>query len=112
MTERAAWFAEALAARLADGGRVLDFGCGTGEIARAVESLPGFRVVGSDISPGMLAQARGAGGPPLLVRIGQRGDLPFAAARFDAVISSSVFEYVETPLDRLRQLAGLLREGG
>src|SRR3546814_18272516 len=104
MTERAAWFAEALAARLPDGGQVLDFGCGTGEIARAVESLPGFRVVGSDLSPGMLAQARGAGGPPLLVRIGQRDDLPFAAARFDAVSSSSVFEYVYKPLARFPPL--------
>lgn len=37
------------------GGLVLDVGCGPGQYARALESR-GLRVVGLDLSPGMLRQ--------------------------------------------------------
>ncbi len=43
--------------RVVPGGRILDLACGTGDFCRDLESA-GFRVVGVDLSAGMLAAAR------------------------------------------------------
>jgi SAM-dependent methyltransferase len=59
LKERVAWFAEALTERGATARRVLDFGCGTGNGAAFLLTLPGAReVVGVDVSDGLLARAR------------------------------------------------------
>ncbi|MEP6999464.1 MAG: methyltransferase [bacterium] len=59
LQERVAWFGKALAARGVSATRVLDFGCGTGNGAQFLLTLPGAReVVGIDVSDGLLARAR------------------------------------------------------
>lgn len=62
------------------GGLVLDVGCGPGQYARALE-VRGLRVVGLDLSPGMLYQAQ-AGRTGQLVCADMRR-LPFADACAD-----------------------------
>lgn len=116
MGERVGRFVGALSERLdLDGARVLDLGCGTGEIARGVAGATAATVVGADISPGMLGRARvsaGAGRLAGLVRLGPDGALPFADGSFDAVLSSSVFEYLDEPAHSLREVRRVLRPGG
>jgi SAM-dependent methyltransferase len=96
------------------GGRVLDLGCGTGELARHLATV-GLRVTGCDISPQMLDRAAAADPanavswtslPP-----GWRS-LPFDSASFDAVIASSVLEYADSPVAVLGECARMLRPGG
>ncbi|MGH0033107.1 MAG: class I SAM-dependent methyltransferase [Myxococcota bacterium] len=85
-------------------GVALDFGCGGGVFtAVLMEALPGWRVVGADISTRALAEARervgGAGFVPL-TEIGQH-------APFDLVFSHHVLEHVvdlEQTLDLLRDV--------
>lgn len=89
---------------LQPGERVLEIGCGTGpclpRLARAVG--PGGRVVGVDLSQGMLRQAerrlRRAG---LADRVDlRRADachLPFASGTFDAVLMTFTLELFDTP---------------
>lgn len=96
------------------GGRVLDLGCGTGELARHL-AASGLRVTGCDISPNMLNQAAAAesAGAAEWVPL-QPGwqTLPFASASFDAVVAASVLEYVDSPATVLGECARVLRPGG
>ncbi len=112
------------------GDRVLDIGCGTGELARAL-AAGGLRVTGCDVSPQMLLRAarhqaaQDATGQPGAgpERSGQPGPewvrlephwrrLPFASAAFDVVVLSSVLEYVTDPAGVLRECARVLCPGG
>lgn len=65
------------------GRTVLDAGCGTGRYTRLLSAL-GARVYGADVSPAMLARARGR--QLALVRADMRA-LPFATASCDVVVS-------------------------
>jgi len=99
---------------VAAGGRLLDLGCGTGELARDL-AASGFRVTGCDIAPQMLRRAAAADPD---ARVGwlrlppQWGTLPFGSATLDAVVAASVLEYVPDPSTVLRECARVLRPGG
>jgi SAM-dependent methyltransferase len=100
------------------GDRVLDLGCGTGELTRAL-AADGLRVAGCDISRQMLVRAARAVG-------GCHGDgyagwvrlapgwrnLPFESAVFDVVVAASVLEYAAEPAAVLSECARALRPGG
>src|ERR1035438_2874122 len=93
-TGRLAQFAEGLAGQVAAGGRVLDLGCGTGNLARAADAA-GLRVTACDISAKMLRQATSGdrGGAVDWVPLEPRwARLPFESAAFDAVVAASVLE--------------------
>jgi SAM-dependent methyltransferase len=111
---RLAQFAEGLADHVAAGGRVLDLGCGTGNLARAADAS-GLRVTACDISPEMLRRAAAGdrGGAVDWVCLEPRwARLPFESAAFDAVVAASVLEYVERPIAVLRECARVLRPAG
>jgi 2-polyprenyl-3-methyl-5-hydroxy-6-metoxy-1,4-benzoquinol methylase len=113
MDDRVAVFASALASRLPGGAEILDFGCGSGAIARRLAD-DGWRITGCDITPEMIEAAR-AEDTSRRVRwehIGTTTALPFAAGAFDAVLASSVLEYVDRPDDTISYLARVLRPGG
>jgi SAM-dependent methyltransferase len=95
------------------GSRVLDLGCGTGELARALAAA-GLRVAGCDISPEMLRHAARDGGECAgWVRLEPDWrTLPFASAAFDVVVAASVLEYVGEPAAVLRECARVVRPGG
>lgn len=95
------------------GRRVLDMGCGTGELARALAAA-GFQVTGCDVSPQMLLRAaRDRGRCAGWVRLEPDWrTLPFASAAFDVVVASSVLEYVADPRAVLGECARVLRPGG
>ena len=113
-TERLTCFAAVLGQHVPVGGRVLDLGCGSGEIARAAAAA-GFQTTGCDISQSMLRSAilQDSCGAVEWVRLDpQWRRLPFSAAIFDAVVASSVLEYVEEPSAVLGECARVLRPGG
>jgi len=91
---------------------VLDIGCGTGLLAARVRrEFPAVRVTGCDFSPGMLAQAAAEGRADALVR-GSALALPFAEARFDAVISTEAFHWFPDQEQALREFRRVLVPGG
>lgn len=113
MVGRIARFRDGLAAKYPSPARVLDFGCGSGEIARALARL-GHRVSAVDLSAGMLERAR-EGDPQGIVEwrdMDSAGALPFPDESFDVLVSSSVLEYVENPQGVLAEFARVLRPGG
>ena len=88
---------------------ILDVGCGTGTLCLLLHEA-GHRVVGADLSMGMLAVARGKLPRPLLVRA-DAGRPPFAAKTFDVVLARHVVWALPDParaLDRWSTLAGRL----
>jgi ubiquinone/menaquinone biosynthesis C-methylase UbiE len=91
---------------LAEGGRLLDVGTGTGLAARSVE---GGIAVGVDISMGMarIARAHGLERVALAAAI----DLPFRDQTFDAVVSAFVLHLVPKYETALFDMARVLRKG-
>ena len=100
--------------KLRRGARVLDVPCGFGRHARVL-ARRGMLVVGVDLSPAMLAEARRGGSHSGLVFV--RGDMRRLAyqAEFDAVLNVYTSFGYFTPrenLDVLRRMARALKPGG
>lgn len=98
--------------------RVLDLGCGEGQIARHIAGqssrqaagATGF-VVGVDRSrPQVAAAVERAGATGFCV--GDAAELPFPDATFDAVIASLVLEHLARLDDTLAEVARVLRPDG
>lgn len=92
---------------------VLDFGCGSGIIAHSLLE-EGYQVSATDVSEQMLAQCQKLDVENRIEWKQYAGDgaLDFGDGVFDAVISSSVFEYVEDPAAVLSQINRTLKKGG
>jgi trans-aconitate methyltransferase len=98
--------------------RVLDLGCGAGDLTATVAQLvPDGHVVGVDPQPTLLAEARGRAGQNqsfVQARAQQLSDAITADASFDVIFSQSVLHWVpwaDHP-GVLRQCRQLLRPGG
>jgi SAM-dependent methyltransferase len=95
------------------GGAILDLGCGTGDLARCLSNA-GFRVTGCDVSTSMLARAAAADPFGTAEWVKLKPDwlvLPFPDGSFDAVVASSVLEYVGSPAVVLAECARVMRPG-
>lgn len=95
--------------------RVLDLACGTGIFAQMVlTAQPTQRIVGLDLSWQMLAvaQARCAAYPSVSFQQGRAAALPYAANRFEVVVSASAFHYFDDPPAVLAELRRVLTADG
>jgi SAM-dependent methyltransferase len=95
---------------LAGAGRVLDIGCGDGQISRVL-AMGGAEVVGVDPTANQIAVARQRGGGPAYVRA-PADRLPFAGESFDAALACLVFEHIDAVDESIAELARVLRPGG
>jgi SAM-dependent methyltransferase len=105
-------FGALAARRLRRGAHVLDFGCGPGRLSLLL-ARAGFQVHGVDPSEGMIEQASRLPREGLALgfqRIPDHGAL--ATDAYDAVVCSSVIEYVAEPRDLLGGLHRALRPSG
>lgn len=97
-------------AELGSAGRVLDVGCGDGQVARALAAA-GCAVTGIDPTARNLEVARERGGGPEYVE-GAADDLPFPDAHFDAVVACLVFEHIDDVDAAIAEVARVLRPSG
>ena len=95
---------------LEDFGRILDVGCGDGQIARALAAR-GCTVVGIDPTQRNLQVAVERGGGPEY-RHGTADALPFGDGEFDAVVACLVFEHIDELDKAISEVARVLRPGG
>ncbi|HEX7061529.1 MAG TPA: methyltransferase domain-containing protein [Woeseiaceae bacterium] len=96
------------------GEEVLDVATGTGWTARLV-ARSGARVTGVDIAPGLLAAARHRSAhamPRIEYQLADAERLPFAAGRFDRVISTFGVMFASDHGRAARELARVCRSGG
>lgn len=104
---------------LAPGERVLDIGCGTGSLALAAKRSVGAAgaVCGIDASPEMIARARkkaAKAGIEIAFQEGAAQALPFAAAQFDAVLSTVMLHHLSRSArkDCAEEMRRVLKPGG
>jgi trans-aconitate 2-methyltransferase len=91
---------------------VLDAGCGTGNVTRALcERLPEGRVIAVDAAPSMVEQARAVLPPRVEVRRADLLELEVAEP-VDAVFSTATFHWIGDHDRLFGRLHGVLRTGG
>ena len=88
----------------------LDVATGTGLVARALRERSGCRVVGLDLTPGMLGAADRIDGIRFVQGRAER--LPFPDASFDGLTVTYLLRYVDDPVATMRELARVVRPGG
>ncbi len=97
-------------AELSAYGRILDIGCGDGQISRMLATV-GSTVVGIDPTWNQIAVAQERGGGAVYARSGA-APLPFAGASFDAAVACLVFEHIDDVDAAIGEVARVLRPGG
>ena len=90
-------------------GRVLDYGCGFGDLTYAVSE--GRELVGVDVDPARIAFAEKEYAP-IPFHVCGEGPLDFPDGSFDIVLSVVVIHFTPDPLAYLREARRLLRENG
>lgn len=108
------WIREVIrAAALPPGGRLLDLGSGTGDLAReALRAQPGCRVIAGDFTLEMMLAGRARGGAQPNWAATDALSLPFADESFDVLVSGYLLRNV-TDLDlALREQHRVLKPGG
>ena len=100
-----------MAAReLAGATRVLDIGCGDGQISRLAAKM-GIETVGLDPTWNQIVVAKERSGGASFLRAGA-GGLPFADGSFDAVVACLVFEHIREVDDAIAEVGRVLSPGG
>ncbi len=90
--------------------KVVDLGCGTGELTRRLaDLLPESRVAGLDSSPQMLAQADTVKRPGLTFELGDQATL---SGEWDLIFSNAALQWSENHPALIPHLYGCLRQGG
>jgi SAM-dependent methyltransferase len=99
------------AAHLAGARRVLDVGCGEGQISRLALSGGAEMAIGVDPTLAQVEVAAARGGGAHYGRAGA-ADLPFVDGAFDAVVACLVFEHIRDVDDAIEEVARVLAPGG
>lgn len=104
-------------AGLSDGQRIVEIGCGTGNLTvRAKKACPGTDIVGTDPDPRALQRAErkanGMNGIRFIHAYAQ--ELPFGNREFDRALSSMMLHHLDqaTKTAAARELFRVLRPGG
>jgi ubiquinone/menaquinone biosynthesis C-methylase UbiE len=98
-------------ANISPGDRVLDLGCGAGELTGDLQPAKGS-VVGVDVAEGALRRARARHPDVSFLRAEIDGPLPLEDNAFDVVWSSEVIEHVADTARWMSEVRRVLRPGG
>jgi ubiquinone/menaquinone biosynthesis C-methylase UbiE len=94
--------------------RIIDIACGTGELAwQMLEKWPNLDIVGVDISPKMLGQARAKDAKRRVEWVEAAvAELPFAENEFDCVLCANSFHCFSEPEKALLEFRRVVRPDG
>lgn len=94
------------------GAEILDAGCGTGLVGVSLAELGHARIIGFDLSIGMLAQSAARGVYAELHQGSLLDRLPFDDGRFGSVVSVGVFTLGHVDGSAFAELARVTSDGG
>jgi cytosine/adenosine deaminase-related metal-dependent hydrolase/ubiquinone/menaquinone biosynthesis C-methylase UbiE len=97
---------------LMDGLNVLDLGCGTGRWLQIAKAAGARRLVGIDLSPEMLSQAREKLGEAATLHCSDYVSAPVQRASSDVALCNFVLSYLDDLCDFARHVKKILRDGG
>lgn len=90
--------------------KVVDLGCGTGELTRKLaDALPGSDVLGIDTSPEMLKKAQAHARSGLRFELGDQASL---SGSYDLIFSNAALHWTENHKELIPKLFGHLNPGG
>jgi SAM-dependent methyltransferase len=98
------------AAAIGPGMRVVDIGCGSGELCTLIAER-GAEVAGIDAAEGMIEIARGRV-PRADLRVGPMEHLPWEDRAFDVATAVNSLQFAADYVDALREAARVVRPGG
>lgn len=99
--------------RVGPGDHVLDIGCGTGALLKALSNaVPQAQLAGIDPSPEMLELAQAKLGTYAELKQALAEHLPFNDRVFHFVISTNVFRFIRQPRSALQEMYRVLRPEG
>jgi ubiquinone/menaquinone biosynthesis C-methylase UbiE len=111
--------ASVVLAQISPGDKVLDVGCGTGDLTLEAKKLagPGGEVYGIDASPNMIRQAgqkAGRSGVDVTFKVGLIENIEFPENQFDVVLSSLMMHHLPDDLKHagLSEIYRVLKPGG
>jgi SAM-dependent methyltransferase len=111
-SERVRLAIEGVAPALADGGALVDLGCGGGQLVAHAAQL-GWRAVGVDVAPGMVEEARAATeGLDVELVVAPFDETGLETGAFDAVTAMGLIEYLPDDDALFAEARRLLRDGG
>ena len=99
---------------LRDGMRLLDAGCGTGDMLQRLRDTAGPRaeVIGVDLSAAHVQAARATVDDSVTIVQGDLMTAPLPCASFDLIWSANTINHLRDPITGLRRLTSLLRTRG
>jgi ubiquinone/menaquinone biosynthesis C-methylase UbiE len=97
-------------ARISRGKKVLDLGCGTGNIARQIKNNIDADLIGVDVSPAMLKVAKDKSLEVVRTDIDNQ-QLPFRDSSFDTVVGAYVIHQIKNLNFMLSECYRVLRDG-
>jgi SAM-dependent methyltransferase len=101
-----------LVAELSGARRVIDIGCGEGQVSRLAAALPGVElVVGADPTQAQVVEAARRGGGIVVARAGA-AELPFPDHAFDTAVACLVFEHIDDVDAAIAEVGRVLQPGG
>jgi SAM-dependent methyltransferase len=93
--------------------RVLDVGCGTGSLTRAIAARHAAEVVGVDIAPPFVEHARARNRDPRVsFEVEDASELSFASGAFDAALSILVLNFIPEYRAAAAGMVRVTRPGG
>ena len=111
-SERIRLAIEGVAPAIPEGGRIVDLGCGGGQLCVHAARL-GWRTVGVDVAPGMIEEARAAAeGFELEWVVGEYDQSGLPDGDFHAVTALGLIEYLDDDDGLFAEASRLLHEGG
>jgi len=92
--------------------RILDIGCGPGNLAFFCESHAECRLFGVDLWPNQLRQAAGKGAYEALFQVNLVDGLPFTSESFDMIVCNEVLMYLPNAAEMLTEVYRVLAPEG
>jgi ubiquinone/menaquinone biosynthesis C-methylase UbiE len=92
--------------------RVLDLGCGTGNVLMRLEKHEELKLHGLDLSENMIEIAKKNLSDRVELKIGDSEDIPWQDEAFDVVVCNASFHHYPNPEKVLLEIKRVLKSGG